>query len=176
MLPNEGFVRGNLALMVESFQGKNRLICAFREVARVIAAKHNLCADVDSILFVIDESREKIAKTASDIFNIPQLWRDVLFQMTLRRFDFLIKFVNVNIEAIRGNGKVFSALIYHELRHIKKSSKTGVLYLDKTHDIEDWQELLPFGDWEEQALTQKAANMENLPDLLKESIVRKEIA
>lgn len=164
-LPQGGLPKGGLPLMVPSFQGKHRVICAFREIARSIAQTHDLCADVDNILFVIDEAAEKPSTSASEIFRIPELWQDVLFQTTLRKFNFLIKFVDVNIEAIRGNKKVFAALVYHELRHIKKSPKTGELYLDKTHDIEDWSELVKYGDWE-----RKIADAANLPDLLQSQI------
>lgn len=167
---DDSIFNGRLPLVIESFSGKNRVVCAFREVARQVAEKNSLCADVDSILFVIDEATEKQARTASDISRISPLWHDVLFQITLRHFYFVIKFYNVNLEAMRGNAKMFAALLYHEMRHIKKNSKTGLLYMDKTHEIEDWAELAKYGDWERNAL-----NAAELPNLLQESILRKEI-
>lgn len=143
----------DLELKIPVFNGRFRIACAIRDVARVVAEKQRLDVDVDEILFVYDDTETR-AKTASDIFRIPKMWSDVIYQLTMKRFLYVIKFVNVNLDDIRGQKNVFPALIYHELRHIKRDEKF-VSYLDKTHDIEDWSELSIFGDWERDSISAK---------------------
>lgn len=144
MSPLEGRLPG--------YVGHNVLACALRAPAALLVARHALEADPDRILFLMDRLRGH-ARSGSAVFPVPPLWREVLLQLTGREFDVVIKFWEEN--TARLSPAQVGALLYHELRHVVRDG--GRYRLKRCHDLEDWEELIPYGDWERQG--------EALPDL-----------
>ena len=125
--------------------GRNVLACAFRSVAAALVQKYKLPVDPDRILFLLDRVKGN-RLSGSTVFKIPPMWREVLHQLTGHDFDMGIKLWEVNTETL--SPAQMAALIYHELRHIALDPETGEHVFHRHHDMEDWAELVPFGDWE----------------------------
>ena len=87
------------------------------------------------------------------------MWEEVFYQLTGERLKYVIKFFSANLDTL--SPAQAAALLYHELRHIRRDPETGKTYFHAAHDCEDWAELVSYGDWEEPGT--------QLPDLLKES-------
>lgn len=140
---------------VKDYIGRNTIACPFRRIAAALVQKHGLPADPDRILFLLDRVKGR-AYSGSTISPMPAMWREVLFQLTGHEFDYLVKLYEPNTAALAP--KQVTALLYHELRHIKWDPEKETTFFDPHHDMEDWQELVPFGDWE--------ADPSSLPDLM----------
>lgn len=135
--------------------GRNVLACAFRSVAAALVQKYKLPVDPDRILFLLDRVKGN-KLSGSTVFKIPPMWREVLNQLTGHDFDMCIKIWEVNTETLAP--AQMAALLYHELRHLTLNPETGEHAISRHHDMEDWSELVPYGDWERCPST--------LPDLM----------
>lgn len=145
-------------------KGRNAITEYLRDLAISICRAQDLPADTDKILFVMDKATKRRRRySASDIKKIPEDYSDIIFQLTGYRFEYIVKFWEANLSRLCGNQT--TALLYHELRHIRMD-KEGKLFFLPTHDIEDWPELSKFGDWEGRGA--------ELPDLLSEKIERED--
>ncbi|HBC95040.1 MAG TPA: hypothetical protein DCZ10_19640 [Pelotomaculum sp.] len=91
----------------------------------------------NNILFIEDrESKAKSqgATVCARTGKIPGLWGEVIQQMTGKAFTHFIMFFRKNIDQM--SKEQFTALMYHELRHI---GPDGSL---RKHHIEDWVEMV----------------------------------
>ena len=125
--------------------GKATIAEPFRRIAAALVQRHALEADPEEILFVLDRVNRRLRRSGSEIRPISPLWMDVLFQLTGRRFRYVIQLYEANLDTL--SSEQVTALLYHELRHIRRD-EFGATYLHHEHDMEDWGELTPYGDWE----------------------------
>lgn len=135
-----------LKTLKPSLTGKNVVAEAYRRASRLLIGFHDLDAREEEILFLADRMTTKDKPSASTILRIPEIWRDVLYQLTDHDFRYVIKFFESNLNRL--TPKQAAALLYHELRHIRLDTEKNRTFLDTRHDLEDWAELVPFGDWE----------------------------
>lgn len=125
----------NELIQVEEFTGKYFINEAYRPVAQALIKKYKEIKHiiVNEILFIEDtESKKK--KNGQIVFAqiglIPDKWDDVIYQLTGRRFGYMMEIYKLNISMM--SREQIYALIYHELRHIDRDGKLV------GHDIEDW--------------------------------------
>jgi len=122
-------------IQVESFTGKYFINEAYRPVAAALVKKYKEINHiiVGEILFIEDTEgkKKKNGQTVlAQIGLIPEKWDDVIYQLTGKRFGYMMEIYKNNIYSM-SREQVF-ALIYHELRHIGAEGKLV------NHDIEDW--------------------------------------
>lgn len=135
-----------LKTLKPSLRGRNVVAEAYRRASGLLIRFHGLEAVEKEILFLADRTSTKPKPSGSSVMRIPEMWRDVLYQLTGNDFRYVIKFFERNLERL--TPEQAAALLYHELRHIRFNPAKGRTYLDPRHDLEDWAELVPFGDWE----------------------------
>ena len=148
-------------IQVESFTGKYFINEAYRPVAAALVKKYKEISHivVNEILFVEDTegTKKKQGRTIfAQISLIPEKWDDVIYQLTGRRFGYMMEIYRTNI-AMMSREQIY-ALIYHELRHI------GLDGTIKGHDIEDWTNMIEKlgADW--------ANTKGSIPDLLDDDV------
>lgn len=129
-----------------SLRGKNVVAEAYRRASAILIGLHRLDAREEEILFLTDRTSEQPKASGSRIFRIPEIWRDVVYQLTGHDFRYVIKFFDCNLEQL--TSRQAAALLYHELRHIRFDPVKNRTVLDLRHDVEEWSELVPFGNWE----------------------------
>jgi predicted metallopeptidase len=134
----------------------------YRKIAEQLIERHGLEADADEILFLADIAGTRPRPSGSTSLRIPEMWQDVLFQLTHHTFLYAIKFFQSNLDRL--STPQAAALLFHELKHIKRDMKTGKTFYEPHHDLEDWSELAPYGDWERPGAV--------LPNLMTESPTR----
>lgn len=139
--------------------GKNTLAEPYRRIASALVRRHGLEADPDEILFLIDSESPSLRPSGSTIMRVPQMWEEVIYQLTGIRLKYVIKFFAANLDTL--SPAQAAALLYHELRHIRRDAETGETYFHPEHDCEDWAELVSYGEWETPGTT--------MPNLLEES-------
>ncbi len=127
--------------------GKNTLAEPYRSIASALCSRHGLEAEPEEILFLIDSETRTLRPSGSTIMRIPQMWREVICQLTGVDLKYIIKFFAANLDML--TPAQATALLYHELRHIRRDPETGETYFQPEHDCEDWAELVSYGNWEE---------------------------
>lgn len=132
-----------LELAVKLGKGKNRIACVYRRAAWMLVKKFDMPANPDEILFLVDNVSKR-AKEPASIWQLPEWAEDVIYQITGVRLKFVIKLRLAMLDRLPPSA--VTAVLYHQLRHIKEGAE-GVTYLDMRHDVEDFQELLPFKDY-----------------------------
>lgn len=146
--------------VVPDHVGKNTLAEPYRSIASVLCSRHGLDADPEEILFLIDSATPTLRSSGSTILKIPQMWREVIYQLTGADLKYVIKFFAANLDML--TPAQAAALLYHELRHIRRDPETGETYYQPKHDCEDWAELVSYGNWEDPGA--------EVPNLMEESI------
>lgn len=148
-------------IQVESFTGKYFINEAYRPVAEALVKKYKEIGHVviNNILFVEDTEgkKKKAGKTVyAQIGLIPDKWDDIIYQLTGKRFGYMMEIYKINI-CMMSREQIF-ALIYHELRHIDTDGSI------KGHDIEDWTNMIEkLGvDW--------GSTKASIPNLLDEDV------
>lgn len=131
--------------VVGDHSGRATIAEPFRRIAAALVQRHALEADPEEILFVLDRVNGRLRRSGSEIRPIPPLWMDVLFQLTGKRFLYVIQLYEANLDTL--SSEQVTALLYHELRHIRRD-EFGKTCFHREHDMEDWGELTPYGDWE----------------------------
>ncbi|MEG3065976.1 putative metallopeptidase [Acetomicrobium sp.] len=129
-----------LELAAKLGKGKNRVACVYRQAAWMLVRKFDMPANPDEILFLVDCVSKK-AKEAASVWRLPEWVEDVLYQATGVRLKFAIKLRLAMLDRLPPSA--VTAVLYHQLRHIKEDAD-GTTYLDMRHDVEDFQELVPF--------------------------------
>lgn len=129
-----------LELATKLSKGKNRVACVYRRAAWMLVSKFDMPANPDEILFLVDNSSRR-AKEPASIWRLPEWVEDVIYQIAGIRLKFAIKLRLAMLDNLTPSA--VTAVLYHQLRHIKEDAD-GTTYLDMRHDIEDFQELLPF--------------------------------
>jgi len=129
-----------LELAAKLGKGKNRVACVYRRAAWMLVKKFDMPANPDEILFLVD-CVSKRAKEPASIWQLPEWAEDVIYQITGVRLKFAIKLRLAMLDSLPPSA--VTAVLYHQLRHIKEHAD-GATYLDMRHDVEDFQELLPF--------------------------------
>ena len=124
-------------------RGKNRVACVYRRAAWMLVKKFDMAANPDEILFLVDNSSKR-AKEPASIWQMPEWVEDVIYQIAGVRLKFVIKLRLAMLDSLPPSA--VTAVLYHQLRHIKEDAD-GTTYLDMKHDVEDFQELLPFKDY-----------------------------
>lgn len=151
----------NKLIQVEEFDGKYFINEAYRPIALALVRKYKELNHiiVGEILFVEDtESTKK--KNGQIVFAqiglIPEKWDDIVYQLTGKRFGYLMEIYKINI-AMMSREQIF-ALIYHELRHIGIGGKMV------DHEINDWINMVEkLGlDWN--------STQRSIPNLLDEDV------
>ncbi len=132
-----------LELEAKLNRGKNRVACVYRRAAWMLVKKFDMPANPDEILFLVDNVSKR-AKEPASIWQLPEWAEDVIYQMTGVRLKFAIKLRLAMLDCLPPSA--VTAVLYHQLRHIKEDAD-GTTYLDMKHDVEDFQELLPFKDY-----------------------------
>lgn len=132
-----------LELAAKLSKGKNRVACIYRRAAWMLVKKFDMPANPDEILFLVDCVSRK-AKEPASIWQMPEWVEDVSYQITGVRLKFVIKLRLAMLDRLPPSA--VTAVLYHQLRHIKEDAD-GTTYLDMRHDVEDFQELLPFKDY-----------------------------
>lgn len=140
--------------------GKNMLAEPYRSIASALCARHGLEADPGEILFLIDDETTSLRPSGSMILKIPQMWREVIYQLTGTDMKYVIKFFSANLDML--TPAQAAALLYHELRHIRRAPETGETYYQPEHDCEDWAELVSYGNWEDPGA--------EVPNLMEETV------
>ena len=148
-------------IQVDSFTGKYFINEVYRPVAEALVKKYKEIGHVviNNILFVEDTegTKKKNGKTVyAQIGLIPEKWDDIIYQMTGKRFGYMMEIFKINI-AMMSREQVY-ALIYHELRHIDTDGSI------KGHDIEDWTNMIEKlgADW--------GSTRGSIPNILEEGI------
>ena len=126
-------------IQVKEFTGKYFINEAYRPVATALVKKYKEISHVvvNNILFIEDTegTKKKQGRTIfAQIGLIPEKWDDVIYQLTGKRFGYMMEIYKINI-AMMSREQVY-ALIYHELRHIDTDGSI------KGHDIEDWTNMI----------------------------------
>ena len=129
-----------LELAAKLSRGKNRVACVYRRAAWMLVKKFDMPANPDEILFLVDCVSKK-AKEPASIWQMPEWVEDVIYQIAGVRLKFVIKLRLAMLDRLPPSA--VTAVLYHQLRHIKEDAD-GTTYLDMRHDVEDFQELLPF--------------------------------
>ena len=132
-----------LELATKLSKGKNRVACVYRRAAWMLVSKFDMTANPDEILFLVDNSSRR-AKEPASIWRLPEWVEDVIYQITGIRLKFVIKLRLAMLDNLTPSA--VTAVLYHQLRHIKEDAD-GTTYLDMRHDVEDFQELLPFRNY-----------------------------
>jgi len=132
-----------LELEAKLNRGKNRVACVYRRAAWMLVKKFDMPANPDEILFLVDNVSKR-AKEPASIWQLPEWAEDVIYQITGLRLKFAIKLRLAMLDCLPPSA--VTAVLYHQLRHIKEDAD-GTTYLDMKHDVEDFQELLPFKDY-----------------------------
>ncbi len=137
---------------------------SYRPIALALQKKFEELKDapIKNILFVDNLNSKKKAGSKvvfAEIGKIPGKWQDVLYQTTALYFEFMLTVYRENI-ANMSRAQIV-ALIYHELRHIRRDEFGNKIV---GHDIEDWHEMhSKLGhNW--------ATTMGDIPDLLSDSV------
>jgi predicted metallopeptidase len=126
-------------IKVRFFDGKYFINESYRPIAKALIEKYEELRHiaVNEILFVDDNESPK-RKGGSIVFAqmglVPDKWTDVIYQITGRRFAYMLEVFKVNT-ALMSREQII-ALIYHELRHIGVDGKL------RNHDIEEWTNVL----------------------------------
>lgn len=137
---------------------------SYRPIALALQEKFKELKDapIKNILFVdnLDSKKKSSSRVVfAEISKIPRRWQDVLYQTTGLYFEFVLTVYRENTANMTRAQIV--ALIYHELRHIRRDDVGNKIV---GHDIEDWYEMhskLGY-DW--------ATTMGDIPDLLSDSV------
>ena len=129
-----------LELVAKLSKGKNRVACVYRRAAWMLVKKFDMPANPDEILFLVDCVSRK-AKEPASIWQMPEWVEDVIYQIAGVRLKFVIKLRLAMLDSLPPSA--VTAVLYHQLRHIKEDAD-GTTHLDMRHDVEDFQELLPF--------------------------------
>ena len=132
-----------LELEAKLNRGKNRVACVYRRAAWMLVKKFDMPANPDEILFLVDNVSKR-AKEPASIWQLPEWAEDVIYQMTGVRLKFAIKLRLAMLDCLPPSA--VTAVLYHQLRHIKEDAD-ATTYLDMRHDVEDFQELLPFRNY-----------------------------
>lgn len=141
---------------------KNVIAESFRHIADRIVSCQRLDIDTARILFLLDRESPPHSYSGSSVFPISTMNRDVMYQLSGKRYDCIIKLRESNLNTM--TPEQVKALLYHELRHIYKDKETGEMNISPYHDYDDWQELMEYGDWE--------ADGENLPDVAEKQLIK----
>jgi len=132
-----------LELAAKLSKGKNRVACVYRRAAWMLVSKYDMTANPDEILFLVDNSSKR-AKEPASVWRLPEWVEDVIYQIAGVRLKFVIKLRLAMLDRLPPSA--VTAVLYHQLRHIKEDAD-GTTYLDMRHDVEDFQELLPFRNY-----------------------------
>ena len=143
---------------------KNTIADPFRRIADRIVSRQMLDIDTSRILFLLDRESPPHPYSGSAVFPINSMNRDIIYQLSSKRYDCIIKLRERNLHTM--TPEQVKALLYHELRHIYKDEGSGDIRLCPYHDYDDWQELMKYGDWE--------SDGEALPDVAEEVLKRGE--
>lgn len=155
-------------IAVESFDGKYRINEFYRPIAEALQKKYKELqyALVKNILFIenMDDKRKKNNKVIyAQISKIPGKWEELVYQMTKKRFEYMLEVFKENIWEL--DRAQIVALIYHELKHIQMISTGDGPKIDIVgHDVEDWSNMIEkLGvDW--------AKSKGYVPDLLEDGV------
>lgn len=125
-------------VVIKEFNGKFRINDFYRDPAEKLVNKFDLLQHipVESILFVENlngKGKTKNKVKLAEVRKIPERWYDLIYQMTGRKFEYMIEFYRENLE--RKTPEQILIALYHELRHI---GPTGDLI---HHDHEDFSEI-----------------------------------
>ena len=132
-----------LELAAKLSRGKNRVACVYRRAAWMLVKKFDMPANPDEILFLVDNSSKR-AKEPASVWQMPEWAEDVIYQIAGVRLKFVIKLRLAMLDRLPPSA--VTAVLYHQLRHIREDAD-GTTYLDMKHDVEDFQELLPFRNY-----------------------------
>ena len=125
-------------IVVEEFNGKYKINEFYREPAMRLVRKFDQLRHipVPSILFIENldgKGKTKNKVKLAEIRKMPDRWHDLIYQMTGKKFEYMIEFYRGNIE--RKTPEQILIALYHELRHI---GPDGDLI---HHDNEDFTEI-----------------------------------
>lgn len=148
--------------MTEISITKNKITEPFRRIADRIVSCQKLDIDTSRILFLLDRESPPHPYSGSSVFPISTMHRDVIYQLSGKRYDCIIKLRERNLDTM--TQQQVKALLYHELRHIHIDKKSGEINISSHHDYDDWQELMEYGDWE--------ADGESLPDVAEKKLIK----
>jgi predicted metallopeptidase len=114
---------------------------SYRPIALTLQEKFKELKDapIKNILFVDNLNSKKKAGSKvvfAEIGKIPRRWQDVLHQTTGLYFEFVLTVYRENTANMTRAQIV--ALIYHELRHIRRDDVGNKIV---GHDVEDWYEM-----------------------------------
>jgi len=125
-------------VVVTEFTGKFKINDFYREPAERLVHKFDQLKHIPvaSILFVENldgkgKSKNKIK--LAEVRKIPERWYDMIYQLSGKKFDYMIEFYRENID--RKTPEQILIALYHELRHI---GLDGDLI---HHDNEDFTEI-----------------------------------
>ena len=141
---------------------KNTIADPFRRIADRIVSRQMLDIDTSRILFLLDRESPPHPYSGSAVFPINSMNRDIIYQLSSKRYDCIIKLRERNLHTM--TPEQVKALLYHELRHIYKDEGSGDIRICPYHDYDDWQELMKYGDWD--------SDGEALPDVAEEVLKR----
>lgn len=152
-------------VVIREFNGKYKINQDYKPIAEKLKAKFNELqyVPVDYILFVEnleDKKKSKNKIVFAQISKIPGKRDDIIYQVTGRRFVYMIEIFKENI--VDMSREQIVALIYHELHHIQ-FVKDDVKLVG--HDVEDWSNMIvALGtDW--------ASTISDIPDLLSDDVI-----
>ena len=119
--------------------GKYRITDAYRPIARALLDKYPELShiDPDRMLFVENVESHGMSKGKPRLActrRVPEMWFEIVRQLTGRKFDYVIEFFRVNTLGLSRAQLV--AVIYHELKHIGPDGQLVA------HDLEDWGEMV----------------------------------
>jgi RecA-family ATPase len=125
-------------VVVDEFYGKYKINEFYRDPAEKLVRKFDQLKHIPvvSILFVENldgKGKSKNKVKLAEIRKIPERWYDLIYQMTGRKFEYMIEFYRENIE--RKTPEQILIALYHELRHIGPSG--DLIH----HDHEDFSEI-----------------------------------